>query len=114
VKKAIQDKREPYVKLDHYMMDTSAWPSIEEKARKVLWDRASGEDGLNIGSGRWCTGKEASEYFQLPYRTLLTLRAAGRLPAGSTLRLGRALRFDVVVIEAGLALPARRVIKKGG
>jgi hypothetical protein len=53
---------------------------------------------------RWCTGRRASEYFSIPYKTLLLLRAQGRLPAGSSLRLGRALRFDIQAIEAGAGL----------
>jgi len=49
---------------------------------------------------RWLTIPEAAEYFGLKSaKTLYSLAARGRLPAGSVLRLGRQIRIDVKSIE---------------
>ena len=58
---------------------------------------------------RWSTVKEAAAHFQMPRRTLYSLVARGRLPAGSVLRLGRQLRFDITAIEAGANVDDRRI-----
>lgn len=49
---------------------------------------------------RWLTVAQASNYFGLKSRTLYSLAARGRLPAGAILRLGRQIRVNVAAIEA--------------
>jgi len=51
---------------------------------------------------RWLTIREAAEYFSISAKTLYSLAARSRLPAGSTLRLGRQIRFDIQTIEGEL------------
>ena len=57
---------------------------------------------------RWYTGHEASEILRVKYKTLLTLAGRGVLPKGSTLRLGRAIRFSVEAIEAGAGMRGKK------
>jgi hypothetical protein len=49
---------------------------------------------------RWVSVREASAYFDLPPATLYSLIGRRRLPVGAVLRLGRALRINVSVLEA--------------
>jgi len=63
---------------------------------------------MNAPERRWYTGREASEILRIKYKTLLTLAGRGMLPKGSTLRLGRAIRFSVEAIEAGAGLNDKR------
>jgi hypothetical protein len=51
---------------------------------------------------KWMSAKAAGEYFDLKPKTLLSLAARGRIPKQGILRLGRQLRFNVMVIEAEL------------
>jgi excisionase family DNA binding protein len=53
---------------------------------------------------RWLSVHEAGLYFGLNAKTIYSLAARKRLPAGSVLRLGRQLRIDVSAIEAGAEL----------
>ena len=57
---------------------------------------------------RWCSIREAAAYFSIPAGTLYSLNGRGRLPKGSVLRLGRALRFDIQAIENGAAIKRLR------
>jgi len=62
---------------------------------------------------RWVSIDEISKYFSLPKKTLYSLAARKRLPVGSTIRIGRTIRFDVLLIEAGLSVDGGRT-RKGG
>jgi hypothetical protein len=54
---------------------------------------------------RWCSVRDASLYFDLKSpKTLYSLAARNRLPAGSVLRIGRQIRLDVAAIEASAEL----------
>jgi len=48
---------------------------------------------------RWFSVSEAAEYFAFSTKTLYSLIGRGRLPRGSVLRIGRAIRIDVHKIE---------------
>jgi hypothetical protein len=63
-----------------------------------------------VSSPRWVSVGVASEFFSLPRKTLYSLLARGRLPAGSTLRVGRLLRFNLEKLAAGLVVgtPGRK------
>jgi excisionase family DNA binding protein len=52
------------------------------------------------GSRRWVTASEAAEYFKISAKTLYSLVGRRRLPPGSFIKIGRALRFDLAKIEA--------------
>lgn len=51
---------------------------------------------------RWLRVDDAAERLSLPKKTLYSLAARGRLPEGSIMKIGRAIRFDIVAIETGL------------
>jgi len=53
---------------------------------------------------RWFSAAEASVYFSKPKKSFYSLAARNLLPAGSVIKLGRELRFDIAAIEAGAAL----------
>lgn len=57
---------------------------------------------------RWCSIKQAAEYFQIPRGTVYSLIGRGRLPAGAVLRLGRQIRINVEMIEQGAAVKGRK------
>ncbi|MCX6575324.1 MAG: helix-turn-helix domain-containing protein [Candidatus Aminicenantes bacterium] len=48
---------------------------------------------------RWLTPAQAADFFQISQKTLYSLASRKRLPEGSVLRLGRALRFNLERIE---------------
>lgn len=53
-------------------------------------------------SRSWYSVRETCQYFNLKSpKSLYSLAARGQLPEGSVLRLGRQLRFNIAVIEAG-------------
>lgn len=52
---------------------------------------------------RWLRVDEAADRLALPKKTLYSLAARGRLPEGSFMKIGRAIRFDILAIETGLA-----------
>lgn len=47
----------------------------------------------------WRSIPSAAEYFRTKPKTLYSLAARGRLPEGSVLRLGRAIRLNIEIIE---------------
>ena len=57
---------------------------------------------------RWLRVDEAANRLALPKKTLYSLAARGRLPEGSIMKIGRAIRFDILAIENGLAGPKGR------
>jgi hypothetical protein len=57
---------------------------------------------------KWFTGREAGEYFNKSYKTMLSLAARELLPKGSVIKLGRELRFDVIAIEKGAVLQRKK------
>jgi excisionase family DNA binding protein len=62
---------------------------------------------------RWYAIDETADRLRLCRGTVYSLASRGRFPAGSVLRLGRQLRFDIAAIEAGLAVDGERA-RKGG
>lgn len=62
---------------------------------------------------RWLTVVEAAEHFSLSRKTLYSLAARGRLPAGAVLRLGRQLRIDVATIEAEAEIQTKKKLRIG-
>jgi hypothetical protein len=54
---------------------------------------------------KWVSCREAGEFFGIPAKTFYSLVARGRLPAGSVLKIGRAIRINISVIEQ--AAPAK-------
>jgi excisionase family DNA binding protein len=54
---------------------------------------------MNESSRRWLNIQEASQYFGIPAKSLYSLVARGRLPAGAVLRIGRAIRISAQIIE---------------
>lgn len=56
---------------------------------------------MNVSGRRWLTIAEAADHFAISAKTLYSLVGRNRLPKGSVLRLGRLLRIDVSVVEAG-------------
>lgn len=57
---------------------------------------------------KWVEIAQAADFLSIKKSTLYSLAARGRLPAGSIMRIGRALRFNLEAIEAGLAGPKGR------
>lgn len=51
---------------------------------------------------RWLRVDEAADRLALSKKTLYSLAARGRLPDGSILKIGKAIRFDIIAIETGL------------
>lgn len=49
---------------------------------------------------RWLRIGEAAKYFDINPKTLYSLIARHRLPPGSVIRLGKAIRIDIAAIEA--------------
>jgi excisionase family DNA binding protein len=47
----------------------------------------------------WLTAEQASVFFQISKKTLYSLAARKRLPEGSFIKLGRAVRFNLERIE---------------
>ena len=67
------------------------------------WAMRQGLSSKNTPSlpRRWYSVAEAASYFGLKSpKTLYTLAARDRLPAGAVLRIGRQIRVNVEVIEA--------------
>ncbi len=60
---------------------------------------------------KWVSIEEAASFFSIPKKTIYSLAARGRLPAGSTMKLGRALRLDLSAIEAGLTTARGRAAR---
>jgi len=57
---------------------------------------------------KWLSVVEAGQYFGLRPKTLYDLAGRGRLPEGSVLRIGRAVRLDVRRLEAEAFVKGRR------
>jgi hypothetical protein len=58
---------------------------------------------MKTHSRKWVAVDVAAEWFSIPQKTLYSLAARGRLPDGSIIKLGRAIRFNLAAIEDGLA-----------
>ena len=54
----------------------------------------------NLGSPRWVDADRTAEYFGISRQTLYNRKCSGALPAGTYLKFGRALRFDIVALQA--------------
>lgn len=63
---------------------------------------------MNLSGRRWYSIPEAASYFDMKVKTLYSLAARGRLPKGSVLRLGRAIRIDVTAIESAAGGQGRK------
>ena len=62
---------------------------------------------------RWFTVEEAAEHFRMSPKTFYSISARKRLPPGVTIRIGRAIRFDIAALEAGLSVEGARNQKSG-
>jgi hypothetical protein len=62
----------------------------------------------NIASRKWVDIKEAGSYFSISPKTLYSLAARKRLPEGAVLRIGRQIRIDIAVIEAGTTIKGKK------
>ena len=54
----------------------------------------------NPGSPKWVDADRAAEYFGISRQTLYNRKCSGALPAGTYLKFGRALRFDIIALQA--------------
>jgi len=62
----------------------------------------------------WYSVEEATSFFGLKSaKTLYSLAARNRLPGGSVLRIGRQIRLNIPMIEAGAALSNRGRGRRG-
>jgi hypothetical protein len=91
VKKSTRDKREPYVKLDHYMMDTAAWTSLSDGAvwlylelRKQFDFSKGGDSHLELPyskvSWRMSKGTFVGRMRELREKGFIRLVQAGEFP----------------------------------
>jgi excisionase family DNA binding protein len=57
-----------------------------------------------VSSPRWVSVAVAADFLSLPKKSVYSLLARGRLPAGSTLRVGRSIRVSLEKLAAGLVV----------